>query len=458
MGQVWLAEHKGLDIQVAVKFMRRDVADDPVSAARFEQEAKLAARIKSPHVVEVFDYDVTASGIPFIVMESLSGRDLETALQNGRTLSIADTARVLVQTCKALAKAHAVGVIHRDIKAENVFIVQEDGVPIIKLLDFGVARDAFPKSGISLSGTTVGTPVYMSPEQLFHPKDIDLRTDLWATAVLVYRCLTGTFPFEGESFPSVCLSVSQGKFAPPSVLNSGLPAELDTWFQKAFHKSLDARFASASEMAEAFLSELRSADLLPGWAEPESLEVALSRRAPASPSAGSSRRRERGRKGGRARMFKVGTALAAALMVGVAVAPVQLPEAQPLREAMTAVAAQAAEQGRAWAINEGWMPAPVALVDEAPVAEGDAFEIRFLSASSAPARAEREVARVDVASTRDRRSANLAFEPAGHEPLVAAAVTPPPSAATSEPSSASSTESPATAPASSDLATIRFGL
>ena len=205
MGQVWLAEHRGLDIQVAVKFMRREVADDPVSVTRFEQEAKLAARIKSPHVVEVFDYDVTESGVPFIVMESLRGRDLETVLQNGKSLGIADTARVLVHVCKALSKAHGVGIIHRDIKAENVFVVQDEGAPLIKVLDFGVAKETSAKHGISLSGTTVGTPAYMSPEQLFHPKEIDLRTDLWATAVLVYRCLTGSFPFEGESFASVCL-------------------------------------------------------------------------------------------------------------------------------------------------------------------------------------------------------------------------------------------------------------
>jgi serine/threonine-protein kinase len=453
MGQVWLAEHKGLDIQVAVKFMRRDVADDPVSAARFEQEAKLAARIKSPHVVEVFDYDVTASGVPFIVMESLSGRDLETTLQNGRTLRIVDTARVVVQICKALSKAHAVGVIHRDIKAENVFIVQEDGVPIIKLLDFGVARDVFPKTGISLSGTTVGTPVYMSPEQLFHPKEIDLRTDLWATAVLAYRCLTGSFPFEGESFPSVCLSVSKGKFAPPSAVNSGLPAELDAWFKKAFHKNLDARFSSASEMAEAFLDELRNADLLPDWAEPESLEVALSRRAPVSPVTGTPRRREPGRKVGRTRRLTMGTALAAMLMVGV----VKLPS----RGTMTAIADRAAEQVRAWAVGEGWMPPPVALSEE-PVAEGHDFEIRFAT-PSAPAHAEPDVARlddvarVDVVRATARRSGSPAFAPPPAAPVAAVGASAPSEPA---PGPSPSPESPANGPtpAPSDLATIRFGL
>ena len=214
--------------------------------------------------MEVLDYDVTESGVPFIVMESLRGQDLETVLQNGKTLGVSDTARVLVHVCKALSKAHAEGVVHRDIKAENVFVVQDEGGPLIKLLDFGVAKETSIEHGISLSGTTVGTPAYMSPEQLFHPKETDHRTNLWAAAVLVYRCLTGSFPFDGESFASVCLSVSKGKFAPPSAVNSGLPAGIDAWFKKAFHKNLAVRFSSAREMKEAFLCELAQGGHLAG--------------------------------------------------------------------------------------------------------------------------------------------------------------------------------------------------
>jgi hypothetical protein len=456
MGQVWLAEHKGLDIQVAVKFMRRDVADDPVSAARFEQEAKLAARIKSPHVVEVFDYDVTASGIPFIVMESLTGRDLETALANGRTLTIADTARVLIQVCKALSKAHAVGVIHRDIKAENVFIVQEDGLPAVKVLDFGVARDAFPKSGISLSGTTVGTPVYMSPEQLFHPKEIDQRTDLWATAVLVYRCLTGSFPFEGESFPSVCLSVSKGNFAPPSALNSGLPAEIDAWFKKAFHKNLDLRFSSASEMSEAFLNELCRADLLPTWAQPESLDSVWSGRAPVSRRAsGKSRAAKRGHKTLRTRALQLGAALAA--MVGVGIAPL------PPLETVSTDAARATAQAHAWAADKGLISPAVALLEDGPLpaVESRDFDVSVVPAASALARAEREMTRGESARPADRRAPSLAEGPLGAasvETTVARSIviTPDRGAAPSAPAPASPEEPPASAP--SDLATIRFGL
>ena len=382
MGQVWLAEHRGLDIQVAVKFMRREVADDPVSVTRFEQEAKLAARIKSPHVVEVFDYDVTDTGVPFIVMESLRGRDLETVLQNGKSLGLSDAARVLVHVCKALAKAHAAGIIHRDIKAENVFVVQEDGGALIKVLDFGVAKETSVEHGISLSGTTVGTPAYMSPEQLFHPKEADHRTDLWATAVLVYRCLTGSFPFEGESFASVCLSVSKGKFAPPSALNGGLPAGLDAWFKRAFHKNLAARFSSAKEMKDAFLDELRRADLLPAWAEPGQ-DVAPSSRPPSSGWAAprfTGRRRVR-----RTRVAQIGAAMMA-LLLGAAIG-------LPTRGKALGLAAVAGEHAYAWAVQAGFYPA-LTTGDDAPGSTTTVLEsptdVRWLPPPSALALAERD--------------------------------------------------------------------
>jgi serine/threonine-protein kinase len=370
MGQVWLAEHKGLDIQVAVKFMRRDVADDPVGLARFEQEAKLSARIKSPHVVEVLDYKETEEGVPYIVMESLRGCDLETALQNGRSLSVGDTARVLVHVCKALTKAHALGIIHRDIKAENVFVVQEDGEPLIKVLDFGIAKETSTARGISLSGTTVGTPSYMSPELLFHPTEIDLRTDLWATAVLVYRCLTGTFPFEGESFASVCLSVSKGKFAAPSARNSVLPGGLDAWFKKALHKNLDARFASATEMSAAFLNELRRADLLPAWAEyssggATSADITLSSaRLPVHDVAPRQRAPRIG-------VMHIGAAVAALVFFAFTSPPTSATVAE--------LAAQATEQARLWAVDRAFYAPSLATAGDtsSPTSEHRAAEVTW---------------------------------------------------------------------------------
>jgi len=469
MGQVWLAEHRGLDIQVAVKFMRREVADDPVSVSRFEQEAKLAARIKSPHVVEVFDYDVTDSGLPFIVMESLRGRDLETVVENGRTLGIGDTARVLVQVCKALTKAHAMGVIHRDIKAENVFVVQDEGVPTIKVLDFGVAKETSSEHTITLSGTTVGTPAYMSPEQLFHPRDIDLRTDLWAIAVLVYRCLTGNFPFEGESFPSVCLSVSKGKFAPPSAYNSGLPGGLDAWFKKAFHKNLEARFSSAAEMSEAFLNELRKADLLPAWAEPGATEVApssatqLSAGVPFSSSPAALRRRAWLRMGA----VGVGMALATLFFFEIAPPPVRA----AVRATVADMATQATERAQDWAVNEGFLPASASDIDTPwATATNSAKEIAWLPLPSPLALAEREAAfvvdsRRGVAVRSDqivpRASTPL---PVSRPLLVSREVEPWAASAPAAPPSSIADSAPPSAPmapppeAPADLATIRFGL
>jgi serine/threonine protein kinase len=266
MGSVWLAEHAALETQVAVKFMSKEVLSEPGLLARFAREAKLSARIKSPHVVQIFDFATTTEGIPYIVMEHLEGEDLETRLQSGRELTLDEATRVIVQLCKALGKAHALDIVHRDIKPDNVFLVDNDGDTLVKVLDFGIAKDASLPTGITVSGTTMGTPLYMSPEQLFDLKDVDLRSDLWSVAVVAYRCLTGRLPFQGTSFGSVCVSIHSGMFPSPSQLNNQLPPGLDDWFGRALKLDKDERFQSAHEMADAFLAELDRAGFLPGWA------------------------------------------------------------------------------------------------------------------------------------------------------------------------------------------------
>jgi serine/threonine-protein kinase len=266
MGSVWLAEHGALETQVAVKFMSKEVLSEPGLLARFAREAKLSARIKSPHVVQIFDFATTADGVPYIVMELLEGEDLETRLQGGRELGLDDASRVIIQLCKALAKAHALGIVHRDIKPDNVFLVDNDGEILVKVLDFGIAKDESSMTGLTVSGTTMGTPLYMSPEQLFDLKDVDFRTDLWSVAVLAYRCLTGRLPFEGTSFGSICVAIHAGVFTLPSELSDKLPPGLDGWFRRALSQKREDRFGSAQEMADAFLAELDRAGLLPGWA------------------------------------------------------------------------------------------------------------------------------------------------------------------------------------------------
>jgi serine/threonine protein kinase len=266
MGNVWLADHLGLETQVAVKFMSSEIAADDDCAKRFGIEAKLAARIKSPHVVSILDYATTARGVPYIVMELLEGGDLEMRLRGDRRLGLEDSSRVVVQICKALSKAHALGIVHRDIKPDNIFLVEHEGEIFVKVLDFGIAKDEQRERSITASGTTMGTPSFMSPEQLFRPKEVDLRSDLWSTAVVAYRCLTGKLPFEGDNFAAMCISVHDGKFPPPSSLDSSLPRDLDAWFAKALSLDPRDRFQSAADMANAYLAVLDKARLLPTWA------------------------------------------------------------------------------------------------------------------------------------------------------------------------------------------------
>jgi serine/threonine protein kinase len=276
MGTVWLAQHSGLGTRVAVKFMSGVHAQDPALVERFAREAKLAARIKSPHVVQTFDYATTENGIPFIVMELLEGQDLQSYLNKFPRLNLEATSRVLVQVCKALAKAHALEIVHRDIKPDNIFLIENDGEPFVKVLDFGIAKDQSPVPGITVSGTTMGTPSFMSPEQLFAPKDVGPRSDLWSAAVVTYRALTGRLPFEGDSFGAVCVAINGGTFPKPSSLNADIPPELDAWFARALARKPSERFQSAGEMANAYLACLHEAGLLPSWAVPRASDDTLS--------------------------------------------------------------------------------------------------------------------------------------------------------------------------------------
>ena len=266
MGNVWLADHTGLETQVAVKFMSKELASDLGLVARFGREAKLVARIKSPHVVQIFDFATTPGGIPFIVMELLEGEDLESRIRR-RELTLEETSRVFIQVCKALAKAHALGIVHRDIKPDNIFLIEDDGDIFAKIVDFGIAKDDQQAPGITVSGTTMGTPSYMSPEQLFHPKDVDIRSDLWSVAVVAYRCLTGHLPFAGDSFGAVCVAINGGNFVPPSADHPHLPSGFDGWFEKALSRKLEDRFQSIAEMSNEYLAVLEKAKLLPNWAE-----------------------------------------------------------------------------------------------------------------------------------------------------------------------------------------------
>jgi eukaryotic-like serine/threonine-protein kinase len=251
MGSVWLADHLRLQSQVAVKFMAPAVADDEVSVRRFKQEARAAAEIRSPNVVQVFDNGTTEDGMLYIVMELLEGLSLDKRVREHGVLSPTAVASVVVQACKALAKAHERGILHRDIKPANVFLLDPNGEMFVKLLDFGVAKFSGEEAtNMTAAGNMVGTPAFMSPEQLFHGREVDHRGDLWSVAVVAYYALTGKRPFLGKTLGELCVSIKRGEYAPPSSFKTGLTPELDAWFERAFHDHLERRFQSAKEMAQ----------------------------------------------------------------------------------------------------------------------------------------------------------------------------------------------------------------
>jgi serine/threonine-protein kinase len=257
MGSVWVADHLTLETRVAVKFMSPELARRPELLARFKREAATAARLGSPHVVRVFDHGTTDDGTPYIVMEKLRGESLGAHIQRRGPIALGDTARIVSQVASVLGEAHAAGIIHRDLKPENLFLIEAAEQPFVKVLDFGIAKrtDAEPHSVATATGATMGTPAYMSPEQLMGGPILDHRMDLWALAVVAYTALTAAHPFRGETPTALAFSICKGLFRPPRSLVPALPPQLDAWFKIALCRDIDARYASAVELA----AELRRA-------------------------------------------------------------------------------------------------------------------------------------------------------------------------------------------------------
>lgn len=254
MGSVWRAEHLAWEAPVAVKIMNRDITARPEAVARFEREVRLAAGLRSPHVVQVLDHGLDeATRTPFIVMELLEGESLARRLKRLGQLSPAETFNIFSQLVRALTRAHAAGIVHRDLKPDNVFLVINDEESLTKVLDFGVAKWTAPdvsESGLTRPGSVVGTPYYMSPEQIQGSRDIDHRADLWALAAIACECLTGRRPFEAPDFAqlAVMLLGNQGRPLPSSL--GHVPPGFDAWFVRATEQDIARRFQSAREMAQ----------------------------------------------------------------------------------------------------------------------------------------------------------------------------------------------------------------
>jgi eukaryotic-like serine/threonine-protein kinase len=256
MGTVWVGEHLGLQTEVAVKFISPELSHgDPEIFERFQREARIAARIKSQHVVQVFDHGVMGDDTPFIVMELLQGSSLAEWLDLTNTVGVGDTAQIVTQVAGVLGKAHELDIVHRDIKPANIFLVDSEDALFVKVLDFGIAKETKVAHGSLRTGTgvLVGTPDYMSPEQLLHAGPVDRQADLWGLAVVAYRAITGDCPFRGQTLAGVIVAITEGAFRPPSTLApQPIPAALDAWFARALARDPGKRFATARELAETF--------------------------------------------------------------------------------------------------------------------------------------------------------------------------------------------------------------
>ncbi len=253
MGSVWVADHFGLSTRVAVKFISAEVADrEGETLTRFRAEASVAAQIKSPHVVQMFDHGVTDSGTPYIVMELLQGESLKERLQRGGHLDLGQTSKLVAQVAQVLAAAHQLGIVHRDIKPGNIFLVTTAYDLFAKVLDFGIAKRTGPTAdGVTATGAFLGSPQFMSPETIGDARSADQRADGWSLAGVAYEAMLGRPAFAGETLGMVLSAVVAFRYTPPSQVAPPLAA-FDAWFARAFHSDIAQRFQSVSELADSF--------------------------------------------------------------------------------------------------------------------------------------------------------------------------------------------------------------
>jgi serine/threonine protein kinase len=248
MGIVVAAKHLELDERVAIKFLLRA---GPESIERFIREARAAAKVKGEHVCRVFDVARLESGEPYIVMEYLEGVDLAERLAKERTLPLPLVASWIIQACTALSEAHALGIVHRDLKPANVFLAaRADGGTCVKILDFGISKLA---SNDAMTSTTalIGSPAYMSPEQLVSARTVDHRADIWSLGVMLHELVTGSMPFTAESVIQLTVTIRESTPSAPSALVTELPSSFDLVVAKCLAKAPESRFANVRELAMA---------------------------------------------------------------------------------------------------------------------------------------------------------------------------------------------------------------
>jgi eukaryotic-like serine/threonine-protein kinase len=252
MGVVMRAVHRQLEQRVAIKFLLPEGMRS-TAAARFVREARAASRIQSEHVARVVDVNTLPNGLPYMVMEYLTGEDLQEVATKEAPLAVATVGNYILQACEALAEAHAMGLVHRDLKPANLFRTwRKDGSPFIKVLDFGIAKDVADQNlSMTATGQSIGSPYYMSPEQVRDAKKVDQRSDIWSLGVILYELLSGQTPFGGDTLGGVFAAIVSDPYVSIRTHRRDVPLLVEQILARALERDVKKRFQTVGEFANA---------------------------------------------------------------------------------------------------------------------------------------------------------------------------------------------------------------
>jgi hypothetical protein len=257
MGVVMAALHEQLNQRVALKFLTDNAYQQPEAVARFVREARAAVQIQSEHVARVMDVGTLENGAPYMVMEHLRGRDLKEVSSRRGPLPVSEAVDYVLQACDAVAEAHSLGIVHRDLKPSNLFLTERpDGTPMVKVLDFGISKALHPgdrgsQMQMTASAAIMGSPQYMSPEQIRSSKNVDARADVWALGTILHELLTGTPAYVADTVPGLLAMIVADAPPPLSASRRDAPIELEAAILRCLEKDRERRFASVAALARA---------------------------------------------------------------------------------------------------------------------------------------------------------------------------------------------------------------